>query len=70
MNRNVIHSEEYLEENGPFRILFLQISENYLKLVFVLFSMHLFQEEQTSGKTDLEQFLSTNLPSDPVGEKD
>ena len=70
LNRNVRHSEEYLEEYGPFRLLFLQISEKYLKLIHDVFSMQLFQFEQKEELTDLEQFLRLNLSDGFSGEKD
>ena len=70
LNRNVRHSEEYLSENGPFRILFLQISQSFLKLLHDLFRLRLFQAERSDPPTDLEQFLQLNVLSDTLTDKD
>ncbi len=70
LNRNVRHTEEYLDENGAFRILFLQMSHDFLRLTYDLFSLHLFQIEQSARSTDLAQFLQLNLQSSSLTDKD
>ena len=70
LNRNVRHSEEYLRENGAFRILFLQISQSFLQLLYDLFCLRLFQAERSDSSTDLEQFLQMNVLSSSLTDKD
>lgn len=58
LNHNVQHTEEY---SSDFRLLFLEMSDEFLQDVFHNLSLNYFQVELAHQKTDLEKFLSQNI---------
>ncbi len=58
LNKNVMHLEEYITE---FQVVFLQISNDLMNLLFSDLSLNFFGPKASLFKTDLGEFFYSNL---------
>lgn len=67
LNRKIRHSEEF---NTEYRVLFLQISYDFLNAIYADFSLDFFDIADKNIHSDLMEFLKLNLSSKDEMEKD
>ncbi|MCR4673437.1 MAG: AraC family ligand binding domain-containing protein, partial [Lachnospiraceae bacterium] len=67
LNRNVMHTEEY---STDFKIVFLQISPEFLKMIYEDLCLNFFELISTSAPSDMKKFLKANLTGNTNTSKD
>lgn len=67
LNKNVMHMEEY---NSDFRIVFLELSSDFLYTIYQDLCLHFFNVEKSSDSSALMNFFNMNLGNNLDQEKD
>lgn len=67
LNKNVMHMEEY---HSDFRIVFLELSSEFLNLIYQDLCLNFFDIERLSGSSALMKFFDMNLGNNQAHEKD